>query len=230
MKISSEFSKYALEYNSYNVIQKKVIEKLLSHVKHKPKNILDLGCGSGNLCRAIDWDYEHFTGADFAEGMLKLHPRSPKIELIYADFNDDALFKSKLTYIYDFIFSASALQWADDLQRVFDNIKRLNAPVALAIFTSNTFKTINKTASIGSILRSADEVRELAKRYFDAKSEVVNYRLEFESTRDMFRYIKKSGVSGSRKILNYKESKKLLREYPLSYLEFEVTFIYSSNI
>ena len=230
MKISSEFSKYALEYNSYNVIQKKVIEKLLSHVKHKPKNILDLGCGSGNLCRAIDWDYEHFTGVDFAEGMLKLHPRSPKIELIYADFNDDALFKSKLTYIYDFIFSASALQWADDLQRVFDNIKRLNAPVALAIFTSNTFKTINKTASIGSILRSADEVRELAKRYFDAKSEVVNYRLEFESTRDMFRYIKKSGVSGSRKILNYKESKKLLREYPLSYLEFEVTFIYSSNI
>ncbi|MGE4397139.1 MAG: methyltransferase domain-containing protein [Sulfurimonas sp.] len=230
MKISSEFSKYALEYNSYNVIQKKVIEKLLSHVKHKPKNILDLGCGSGNLCRAIDWDYEHFTGVDFAEGMLKLHPRSQKIELIYADFNDDALFKSKLTYIYDFIFSASALQWADDLQRVFDNIKGLNAPVALAIFTSNTFKTINKTASIGSILRSADEVCELAKRYFDAKSEVVNYRLEFESTRDMFRYIKKSGVSGSRKILNYKESKKLLREYPLSYLEFEVTFIYSSNI
>ncbi len=230
MKISSEFSKYALEYNSYNVIQKRVIEKLLSHIKHKPKNILDLGCGSGNLCRAINWDYEHFTGVDFAEGMLKLHPRSPKIELIYADFNDDALFKSKLTYIYDFIFSASALQWADNLQRVFDNIKRLNAPVALAIFTSNTFKTINKTASIGSILRSADEVRELGKRYFDAKSEVVNYRLEFESTRDMFRYIKKSGVSGSRKILNYKESKKLLREYPLSYLEFEVTFIYSSNI
>lgn len=230
MKISSEFSKYALEYNSYNVIQNRVIDKLLGHVKHKPKNILDLGCGSGNLCRAIDWDYEHFTGVDFAKGMLELHPRSPKIELIYADFNDDALFESKLTYIYDFIFSASALQWADDLQRVFSNIKKLNAPVALAIFTSNTFKTINKTASISSILKSADEVCEFGKKYFDAKSEVLNYKLEFESTRDMFRYIKKSGVSGSRKILSYKESKKLLREYPLSYLEFEVTFIYSSNI
>lgn len=230
MKISSEFSKYALDYNSYNVIQKRVIEKLLSHVKHKPKNILDLGCGSGNLCSAIDWEYEHFTGVDFADGMLKLHPRSPNIELIYADFNDDALFENMLTYIYDFIFSASALQWADDLQRVFSNIKKLNAPVALAIFTSNTFNTINKTASISSILRSSDEVRELGEKYFDAKTEVVNYRLEFESTRDMFKYIKKSGVSGSRKILNYKESKKLLREYPLSYLEFEVTFIYSSNI
>ncbi len=230
MKISSEFSKYALDYNSYNVIQKRVIDKLLGHIKYKPKKILDLGCGSGNLCSAIDWDYEYFTGVDFAKGMLELHPKSQKIELIYADFNDEALFNSKLTYIYDFIFSASALQWADDLEKVFSRIKKLNAPVALAIFTSNTFKTINQTASIDSILRSADEVRELGKKYFDAKSEVVNYKLEFESTRDMFRYIKKSGVSGSRKILNYKESKRLLREYPLTYLEFEVTFIYSSKI
>jgi len=230
MKISSEFSKYALDYNSYNVIQKKVIEKLLTYVKHKPKNILDLGCGSGTLCSAMDWDYEHFTGVDFAKGMLELHPKSPKIELLYADFNDNALFEDMLTYIYDFIFSASALQWADDLEKVFSGIKKLNAPVALAIFTSNTFKTINQTASIDSILRSADEVRELGKKYFNAKSEVVNYKLEFESTRDMFRYIKKSGVSGSRKILNYKESKRLLREYPLSYLEFEVTFIYSCDI
>lgn len=230
MKVSSEFSRYASSYNSYNVIQNKVIEKLLSHVKQKPKNILDLGCGSGNLFRAIDWEYEHFSGVDFAKGMLDLHPKSPKIELIYADFNDDKLFENMLTCKYDFIFSASALQWADDLEKIFYRIKKLNAPVALAIFTSNTFKTINKTASISSILRSADEVNILQKKYFDAEFEIINYKLEFESTRDMFKYIKRSGVSGSRKILNYKESKKLLREYPLTYLEFEVAFIYASTI
>lgn len=230
MKVSSEFSKRALEYESYNVIQNMVIEKLLEHVKQKPKNILDIGCGSGALCRAINWEYEHFYGVDFAPGMLELHPKSSKIETIYGDFNDDKLFENMLTYIYDFIFSASALQWADDLDRVFRKIKELNAPVALAIFTSNTFKTINQTASINSILKSADEVNELQKKYFNAEFEVLNYKLEFESTRDMFRYIKRSGVSGSRKILNYKESKKLLNEYPLNYLEFEVAFIYSPTI
>jgi malonyl-CoA O-methyltransferase len=162
--------------------------------------------------------------------MLELHPTSPKIELIYGDFNDDRLFEKLLTYIYDFIFSASALQWADDLERVFGKIRELNAPVALAIFTSNTFKTINQTAAISSILRSADEVCELGKKYFGAETEVINYKLEFESTRDMFRYIKRSGVSGSRKILSYKESKKLLNDYPLKYLEFEVAFIYSPAI
>jgi malonyl-CoA O-methyltransferase len=229
MKISSEFSKHALEYNRYNLIQNRVIKKLLSHVSQKPKNILDLGCGNGSLCKAIDWEYEHFTGVDFAPGMLELHPKSKNIESIYGDFNDKTLFDNLFTYKYDYIFSASALQWAEDLDLVFQNIKELNAPVALAIFTSNTFKTINETASINSLLRSADEVNELQKKYFNAEFEVVNYKLEFESTRDIFRYIKKSGVSGSRKVLSYKESKKLLNDYPLNYLEFEVAFIYTSN-
>lgn len=227
MKVSSEFSKYALEYDSYDVIQKLVIKRLLDHIKEKPKNILDLGCGSGNLCKAIDWEYESFTGVDFAPGMLELHPKSDKIRCIYGDFNDDALFDEVLTYIYDFIFSASALQWAHDLEKVFKRIKEFDAPVALAIFTANTFKTINETASIDSILKSAEEINELQKKYFNAKFEVVSYKLEFESTRDMFKYIKKSGVSGARKILSYKESKRLLNEYPLKYLEFEVAFIYS---
>lgn len=230
MRVSSEFSKRASEYESYNIIQNMVIERLLNHVKKKPKNILDIGCGSGALCKAINWEYERFLGVDFAQGMLELHPKSPKIELLYGDFNDDKLFEKLLTYIYDYIFSASALQWADDLERVFGKIRELNAPVALAIFTSNTFKTINKTAAISSILRSANEVCELGKKYFGAETEVVNYKLEFESTRDMFKYIKRSGVSGSRKILSYKESKKLLNDYPLNYLEFEVAFIYSPTI
>jgi len=201
MKISSEFSKHALEYNSYNIIQNKVIQKLLSHVDSRPQTVLDLGCGSGSLCKAIDWEYNHFTGVDFAPGMLELHPKSDKIECVYGDFNDKRLFENLLTYRYDYIFSASALQWAQNLDMVFENIKKLNAPIALAVFTSNTFKTLNETASIDSLLRSADELNELQKKYFNAEFEVVNYKLEFESTRDMFRYIKKSGVSGARKIL-----------------------------
>ena len=227
MKISSEFSKYASDYGSYNVIQEKVVKKLLSTIKHKPKKILDLGCGSGALCKSIEWKYKHFVGVDFAPGMLELHPKSEKIECIYGDFNDDMLFENLLTYQYDHIFSASALQWAENLDKVFKHIQELNAPVSLAIFTSGTFASLNKTAGLDPLLKSADKVREYASKYFDADFEIVNYKLEFESTRDMFRYIKKSGVSGSRNVLTFKETKKLMQEYPLDYLEFEVIFITS---
>lgn len=97
MRVSSEFSKYASHYGSRNIIQNKVIDKLLSLVEQEPKNILDLGCGSGALCKKIIWDYKHFTGIDFATGMLELHPKSDKIESIYGDFNDEALFENLLT-------------------------------------------------------------------------------------------------------------------------------------
>ena len=123
MKVSSEFSKYANHYGNYNIIQKKVIDKLLSHTIHKPKSILDLGCGSGELCRKIDWSYSYFMGVDFAKGMLELHPKSPYIECIYGDFNDENLFKYLQTYKFDHIFSASALQWACLLYTSYTNIK-----------------------------------------------------------------------------------------------------------
>jgi len=227
MKISSEFSKYALDYGTYNIIQDKVVKKLLSLVKSKPQNILDLGCGSGAVCRKIDWKYDRFIGVDFAPGMLEIHPKSENIECIYGNFNDELLFDSLLTYQYEHIFSASALQWADNLEEVLKNIKLLNAPISFAIFTSGTFETLNKTANLEPLLRDKQKIQKLVDKYFNVNFEVVKYTLEFETTREMFRYIKKSGVSGSRKVLNYQQTKKLMNEYPLNYLEFEVVFITS---
>ena len=227
MKISSEFSKNAKDYNSYNIIQDEVIRKLLSDLEHKPKKILDLGCGSGALCKKIDWNYNHFIGVDFAAGMLELHPKSKKIECINGDFNDEKLFENLLAYQYEHVFSASALQWAENLEDVFKNIKLLNAPVSLAIFTSGTFTTLNKTASLEPLLRTSKTIKNLSDKYFNANFEVIQYKLEFDSVRDMFRYIKKSGVSGSRNVLDYKQTKKLMKEYPLNHLEFEVAFITS---
>jgi malonyl-CoA O-methyltransferase len=225
MKISTEFSKNAANYDSLNSIQNKVIEKLLSLVDIKPKYILDLGCGSGALCKQIDWDYEHFTGVDFARGMLELHPKSEKIDSIYGNFNDKTLFDNLMTYKYDYIFSTSALQWADNLEDIFLNIKKLNVPIALALFTSNTFKALNSAAALDSLLMSAEDIKKLAEKYFDVHFEVIKYKLEFQSVREMFQYIKRSGVSGSRKVLSFKETKKLMNKYPLNYLEFEVVFI-----
>jgi len=227
MKVSIEFSNAAQSYSAHNSIQNLVIKKLLSTLKTKPNNILDLGCGSGSLCRAIDWEYKHFTGVDFAPGMLELHPKSKKIECIYGDFNDSTLFDNLVTYKYDHIFSASALQWANSMEEVFVNIQKLNRPISLAIFTSGTFKTLNETASIESMLLPKEKIDVIQQRYFNATFEVVNYKLEFESVREMFKYIKRSGVSGSRNVLSYKQMRKLMSEYPLNYLEFEVAFIYS---
>ena len=229
MKVQNEFSKYAEDYGNYNIIQEKVVKKLVDDLERQPRTVLDLGCGKGALFNAIDWPVSHFVGVDFAPRMLELHPKEANhvdvVECVYGDFNDVALFEQLSYHNFERIFSASALQWADDLEGVFTNIASLNRPLSLAIFSGSTFKTLFEVAGVEPLLRSSEEVIAMAKRHFHVDIEIVQYRLEFGSVREMFRYIKKSGVSGHRNLLGYKEMKRLMQNYPLDYLEFEVIFI-----
>ena len=225
MKIEKEFSRFAKEYGQYNLIQAQVAQKLIDDLKDIPKQILDLGCGSGTLFSKINFDYDKYVGIDFSQKMLDLHPKGEKIECRLGDFNEDGLFEELVQEKYDRIFSASSLQWAKDLDTTLYQIAQLNAPVSLAIFTSNTFKTLLETAGLNSPLRCVDEVTYLLNQYFRCEIEVVSYELSFETVEEIFTYIKKSGVSGRRNVLSYKQMKQLMREYPTKTLEFEVLFV-----
>ena len=145
------------------------------------------------------------------------------------DFNDPTCFQNLETYAFDRIVSASALQWSDDLDRTFQHIATLKTPITFAIFTSGTFKTLHETASIPPLLRSIEEVMRLSEKYFNAEYKVLKYTLEFASVRDMFRYMKKSGVGGARNLLSFKQMKKLMNDYPLNYLEYEILMIHEDT-
>lgn len=227
MRVREEFSRFAAEYGTHNVVQAKVAQKLIADTPDTPQAVLDLGCGNGTLFSKVTWPLKRFVGVDFSASMLSHHPQTPQTELICGDFNDPALFETLQKASYDRIYSASALQWAHDLDGVFTSIAALHAPLSLAIFTSGTFRSLYETAGLEPILKSADEVMAIAERRFDARFEIVHYALEFESVRDMLRYIKRSGVSGGRRVLDVAQTKALMREYPLNYLEFEVVFITS---
>jgi malonyl-CoA O-methyltransferase len=224
-----EFSRYAAEYGSRNVIQRHVADKLIASTEGKPSSILDLGCGNGTLYSLIDWEIERFVGVDFSDSMLSHHPKAPNVELILGDFNDSALFERLRDERFDRIYSASALQWADNLDGVLKSLSSLNTPMSLAIFTAGTFKTLHECAGVTPLLRSSDEVIAIAEKYLDAKFEVLHTTLEFDSVREMFRYIKRSGVSGGRRVLDFAQTKRLMETYPLNYLEFEVVFITTSS-
>ena len=224
MKIEKEFSRFAHKYGQYNVIQNKVAQKLVSDLTTRPEYILDLGCGSGTILDKVDWKYKKLTAVDFSQKMLDLHPKGNNIECRLGDFNEDKLFEELTKEKFDHIFSSSSLQWATDLDTTLYQISQLNAPVSLAIFTSNTFKTLLDPAGIDSPLRGVDELKYLLNQYFHCEIEVLNYELSFESVEEIFRYIKKSGVSGGRNALGYKEMKALMKNYPSKTLEFEVLF------
>jgi malonyl-CoA O-methyltransferase len=227
--IKNQFSKNANAYDNHNIIQNRVVKKLLEKITESPQYILDIGCGSGAIYKSMTWHPKKFVAVDFAKEMLEMHPKSENTELYRVDFNGKECFQNFNRYRFDRIVSASALQWGDDLDDIFHQISLLNAPVSLAIFTSNTFKTLLQTASIPSLLRSKDTLIELSQKYFDAEYETLEYSLEFASVRDMFQYMKKSGVGGGRNLLSIGQMRELMHNYPLNYLEFEVILIHEKS-
>jgi malonyl-CoA O-methyltransferase len=227
LRVKEEFSRCASVYGECNVIQANVAQKLIKDTVANPTRILDLGCGNGTLYSLVDWEIEHFVGVDFSQEMLNHHPKGSSVELFLGDFNNSVLFETLRTETFERIYSASALQWADDLGGVFEQLSLFDTPMSLAIFTSGTFKTLYECAGLPPILKSSDEVIEIANRHFTAHYEIVHYVLDFDSVREMFRYIKRSGVSGGRRVLDFSQTKRLMEVYPLNYLEFEVVFIRS---
>lgn len=224
-----EFSRFASNYSSYHIIQSDVARRLLEGICGHPKKILDLGCGSGEVARLIGWGYELLVAVDIALPMLQMHPRGPGIVTMPADFNTPECFSALRCFDFDLIISSSALQWASDLGWTLAQIGELSSSVALSLFTSQTFATIHSLASLCSPIPSRREILEQLYKHFDGTHQIREYKLFFKSKHEMFRYIKKSGVSGGLRRLSYKETKHLIASYPHDYLEFEVVLFWGCS-
>jgi len=231
----NEFSRFAHQYDQYNMIQTEVAHRLVSRLSgHTYKTVVDLGCGSGAIYHNMKQHkitYDSFIALDSAEEMLSIHPNDTKIQKLHANFNREDTYQ-KLHSKKDEVtlFSASALQWSKDLDFVFSHLASLATEAHFAIFTSGTFETLHKTAAINSPIYTKEKLQEVIERYYDAAFTLQSYRLEFKTVRDMFRYIKKSGVSGGEKKLSYQQMKRLMENYPLNYLEFEVLFVEATSL
>jgi len=233
-KVINEFSRFADQYNKYNMIQAEVAKILVSKLpKNHYSTILDFGSGSGEIYKNIDSlgiEFTTFTAFDSSKNMLNIHPSSSQIKKICGDFNS-LNFREKLSKEnYSLIISASALQWSTNLNFTLSELAKLSHELRATIFTSNTFKTLHQIADITSPIYSATYLKNAIKNsYENVEFELQTYKLHFNSVREMFNYIKKSGVSSGEKRLSFKEMKHLMRSYPLDYLEFEVLFVKANN-
>ncbi len=229
-KVIKEFSRFAHQYNQYSEIQAQVAKTLVSMLPEESfNNILDLGCGSGAVVKnlqASNCTYRTMTAFDSSQAMLDIHPDSEKITKVCGDFNSVDFTEALPQTQYDLLLSSSALQWSTDLDRIFSKLSHLSKNAYFAIFTSGTFKTLHEVANVNSPIYDSKTVEDtILQHYDDVKFELHTYRLAFDSVREMFKYIKKSGVSSGEKKLSYKETKSLMKKYPLDHLEFEVLFV-----
>ena len=226
-KIVREFSKRANSYNSYSIIQNEVAKKVAKMIDGSNLNVLDLGCGSGAIYKIIQDKIKLFVGVDLAENMCMLHPKDKNVTILNTSFDDKLLYKQFDSDSFDIIVSSSALQWSCNRDLLYKNILRLSNRFVFAIFTSKTFSHLHNFCNLSPLLPSRQTLMNEAKRVFkdNIEFEILRYRLDFDNTKDLFAYIKKSGVSGGVKRLSYKEAKSLYKNYDRDFLEFEVLII-----
>ena len=225
MSVKNQFSKYAKDYKNHNIIQQIVAKSLVRELKTKPKRILELGCGSGQVYNHISWDLDFYKAIDFSASMCELHPRAKNVEIKCFDFDTVEFLNEIKNDTYDIVLSSSALQWSKDLSKIIKQLSLITKEINAVLFTSNTFKTIQNITKTKSPILDEQSIKEAFNKYFKCEFETIMYKLEFDNKKDLFDYIKKSGVSGANESLDFEKAKKLYKEYNLNYLEFEVIFV-----
>ncbi len=224
MSVKNQFSKYANEYKNHNIIQQIVAKSLVRELKFQPKRILELGCGSGQVFNHISWEVEFYKAIDASSSMCELHPKADNIEVKCLNFDTQDFINEIKNDSYDIVLSSSALQWSNNLAKIIEQLSYITKEINAVLFTSNTFKTIQEITNTKSPILDEDSIKNAFSKFFNCEFETILYKLEFDNKKDLFDYIKKSGVSGE-KSLSYSDSKKLYKEYPYNYLEFEVIFV-----
>ena len=230
MSIKNEFNKNANLYGSYNIIQKEVAKDLISLINNKPKKILDIGCGDGEVYKNIHWKIDCFIGVDFAKNMCLCHPVLDNVKILNLDFNHQNSFDILSSYHFDTVISSSALQWAFDLGFVFKNIKKLAPHFVLSIFTADTFKELHNKLGIKSPIFTKKEILKAVQTNLENTNILEKkYILNFDSTKDLLDYIKKSGVSSGTKLSSFKALRDIIKKNSIKQMSTEVIFIVSQK-
>ncbi|MGH8281268.1 MAG: malonyl-ACP O-methyltransferase BioC [Gammaproteobacteria bacterium] len=140
-QLRAAFERAASGYDAVAVLQREVGARLLERLELttlKPMCILDLGCGTGCHLEALRLRYPkaQIVGADLAVHMLITARRGQgwfrRKPLVCAD-------ASQLPFAatsFDLVYCNLMLQWCDDLDRTFMELRRTVKPHGLLLFTT----------------------------------------------------------------------------------------------
>ncbi len=140
-KVRAAFDAAAEDYGRHAVLQQEVRARLLERldlVRLQPRRVIDLGCGPGESLRPLARRYRkaRVAGLDLSPAMTARArtqgrwPRRPWA--VCGDMERLPLADGS----FDLAVSAAALQWVNDLDRVFAEVRRSLAPGGLWLFAT----------------------------------------------------------------------------------------------
>lgn len=201
--ISRNFSQSAGNYEAHALLQKEMADELFARVMTlKPKNILDIGCGTGYLANRLAEKMPTATvkGLDIASGMIGVannNYRSPNLSFLVGDGEELGANRQ----LFDLIVSNASLQWMDMARTLAGAAAVLRAG---GHFLFNTFGPgtlyelkasgfhVNEFLSVNRLLELADRRYKIV----EIRSRTVQQR--FHSAKELIRHLKEVGAHNPR--------------------------------
>jgi len=139
--IAQRFSRAANTYCAHAQLQRSAQDELIERLilgKQAPKTILDVGAGPGLASAALvrKFPKAQVIALDLSLAMLRAAKSQlgwfRRFERVCADMHALPIADQSI----DLVYSNLALQWSDDLPRVFAELRRVMRPGALLLFSS----------------------------------------------------------------------------------------------
>ncbi|WP_099203026.1 class I SAM-dependent DNA methyltransferase [Miniphocaeibacter massiliensis] len=180
----NEFSKiynklvYDIDYDFYVNLIKAEIDKN----KIIPKNILELGIGTGNLTERLEFKVDSYFGVDLSQEMLEIASNKLKykenltlINLDIADFKIENKFNVAISTLdtINYILDSSRLEEA------FRNIYNSLVQKSILIFDINSENKLRKVLGDNCYVYEYGNIFYSWQSFLDKEAEIVDFVLDF---------------------------------------------------
>ncbi|MFO7294392.1 MAG: class I SAM-dependent methyltransferase [Caldicoprobacter sp.] len=159
------------------------IELLFRHYGVKPRQIVDLACGTGNITILLRERGYDVIGIDQSEDMLfvareKARNRGMNITFIFQDIRHISLHHpvDAMTCICDGINYISA---EEELDLVFEGVYRYLNPGGIFVFDISSYYKLSSIVGNNVFVKTDEDISYIWQNYFDKQSRICEMELSF---------------------------------------------------
>jgi malonyl-CoA O-methyltransferase len=236
--VRNAFDMAADKYDVHSLLQQTVADRLnesFEHIKVEPDKILDLGSGTGYGSKQLKKQFKkaHIYQLDLSAEMLKVSRKQAqrffsKNHYLCADANKVPLKNNSV----DLVFSSLMLQWCNDPDSVFAEIKRVLRPSGVFLFSSfgpdtlkelrESWRQVDNEVHVNAFTDMHDIGDSLIRNGMDAPVlSIEHIVLTYDECKQLMRELKNIGAhnvnNGRRKTLTGKQRLEKAMKYYESY-------------
>lgn len=216
------FDKHFDKYNDYSIIQKRVAENLNNLIikngiyDNKIQSIFEIGCGTGLFTRNYIKNNKNLENLILND---KFDVKNFLKDIKYDTLILEDVEKLEMPKV-DLILSSSVFQWIDDLENLIKKISESSNRLCFSTYVTGNLIEIKEHFGVTLNYLSKEDIEKYLKKYFgkvNSYSETI--KIDFESSIDVLRHLKYTGVTGLQKpsALNVRSFDKKNITYEVAY-------------